>query len=848
MTQKLVGSSGGISSIACPPGTLAGGPVRTRFFDGMFLSQADLETEQRYHRLKRRLTNRALGQGVVWGLRLNWNEQKHSLALSPGYALDCCGNDLIVECPIEISEQQLWNTAQQNVKAELASQLASNTTVPSNTIPPATSVGGVVTADGSEAAAKARTTFRACVVLQYVECPEDARPVHTDACGGPTNACEASRIRESVRLLLVPPAAEPPPSPPELMLREFDAWKQTLPADVKAQLFPEQGAPAAQPASGFAPLQLRVTVPGNTPATQVRPVPRAGSDVWPDTLQAIQPVSSTRPTGVVSFELNPSQGWSLTAGRVTDQGRVVETVTPPAAPSMYWALDVALSEGASSSSVTFELLMDNLELTQTFGGTQRGRVRGRITGTARASSNGTAVTVVVTGLTVTTELAEVGEDVTGQACLRQLVPWGWATAPENGSKIARVLILSALYAFLSETLRRGSSLAWTKLATVLYSVAWFAFFGVNPVGPVDESYRKKLGQLVLDLYRRWCDGFVYPGPRCADQHHGVYLGCLELTRSGVAVGFDAWGSRRYVLTGPLLSHWAGQFGIAPLDVIVGRFVSAFCCLSGLPPIVLPALNTGGLGGLGVAADSNLHVGTVASVTEFARLRGAQVRWVEASEMPLHLASALTRPSQAQSLRDASGLAAERRSVEVIATQLADGGSLAVLMPAEVTKTSRIRQDVQLALRGPEQRSQPSARRATADFAVALYRQAAPTAVLDRQTGASTKALVEALAQRGVTLAEAAEMSASELLARAGLTASNELAVAIDDFEGLVESATERLAHTTVKTLGPRLTGRDFANTDNQTKLAKVIEKEQLLAKVPAATVMQAAASVGRHST
>ena len=100
-----------VNAIACAPGTLPGGPVRTRFFDGMFLTQADLENEQRYWRLKRRLTNRALGEGVVWGLKLGWNRDRRAFTLSPGYALDCCGNDLVVECPVELTERELWTRA-----------------------------------------------------------------------------------------------------------------------------------------------------------------------------------------------------------------------------------------------------------------------------------------------------------------------------------------------------------------------------------------------------------------------------------------------------------------------------------------------------------------------------------------------------------------------------------------------------------------------------------------------------------------------------------------------------------------------------------------------------------------
>ena len=46
----------------CVPGALPGGLSRTRFFDGMFLTQRDMEREQRYWQMKRRLTNRALGR------------------------------------------------------------------------------------------------------------------------------------------------------------------------------------------------------------------------------------------------------------------------------------------------------------------------------------------------------------------------------------------------------------------------------------------------------------------------------------------------------------------------------------------------------------------------------------------------------------------------------------------------------------------------------------------------------------------------------------------------------------------------------------------------------------------
>jgi hypothetical protein len=51
----------------------------------------------------------------------------------------------------------------------------------------------------------------------------------------------------------------------------------------------------------------------------------------------------------------------------------------------------------------------------------------------------------------------------------------------------------------------------------------------------------------------------YPGPRCRDVHHGVYLGCGHARRNGQIVDFSMCGTasrgrscRRHVITGPWL--------------------------------------------------------------------------------------------------------------------------------------------------------------------------------------------------------------------------------------------------------------------------------------------------------
>jgi hypothetical protein len=68
---------------------------RPRFFSGKLLTAEDLQGEQDYHRNKARLHNRFLhGWGVVDGLSASINSGE--IVVSPGFALDCEGNELIL--------------------------------------------------------------------------------------------------------------------------------------------------------------------------------------------------------------------------------------------------------------------------------------------------------------------------------------------------------------------------------------------------------------------------------------------------------------------------------------------------------------------------------------------------------------------------------------------------------------------------------------------------------------------------------------------------------------------------------------------------------------------------------
>lgn len=71
---------------------------RPNYFAGHLLTDADLLLEQRYVREKRKLYHRSLhGSGVVCGLRLTCDHHcAGSIFVGSGYAIDDCGNDLVL--------------------------------------------------------------------------------------------------------------------------------------------------------------------------------------------------------------------------------------------------------------------------------------------------------------------------------------------------------------------------------------------------------------------------------------------------------------------------------------------------------------------------------------------------------------------------------------------------------------------------------------------------------------------------------------------------------------------------------------------------------------------------------
>src|SRR5438067_1678256 len=70
---------------------------RPRFYSGQLLSEDELNSEQSYVIAKSRLHNRYLhGRGIACGLTVVCHECKGYVEVRSGYAIDGCGNDIVV--------------------------------------------------------------------------------------------------------------------------------------------------------------------------------------------------------------------------------------------------------------------------------------------------------------------------------------------------------------------------------------------------------------------------------------------------------------------------------------------------------------------------------------------------------------------------------------------------------------------------------------------------------------------------------------------------------------------------------------------------------------------------------
>jgi len=180
---SCAGQYGG--SCGCTSAGVAGlsAYVRPRFFGGMLLTEDDLQAIDDYTVAKRRLTNRHMfGPGIVCGLEVDCDPCKPGwLTVAPGYALDCCGNDIVVGCPEKVDALALLSDLRRREGLDCGEPCEDNQ----------------------------RRGY--ILVVSYAEQPTDpVAPYVQDDCA--VGDCDFSRAREGYRFELVCEVQDPDPS------------------------------------------------------------------------------------------------------------------------------------------------------------------------------------------------------------------------------------------------------------------------------------------------------------------------------------------------------------------------------------------------------------------------------------------------------------------------------------------------------------------------------------------------------------------------------------------------------------------------------------------------------------
>jgi hypothetical protein len=189
--------------------------VRPRFFPGQLLTEDDLGLMVDYAAAKNRLHNRFLfGDGVVCGLRVSCDPcGGGKVTVGSGYALDCCGNDIVVPCGQALDINRMVRELLR-ARGRECGEPCPDPAPPAPPAPDPVPPGAVAIATAGAAAGGAEvetigTSREYCLYIRYCEHPtEPVSPYITDdPCAA--QACQFSRVEEGYSFELRCPGEEP---------------------------------------------------------------------------------------------------------------------------------------------------------------------------------------------------------------------------------------------------------------------------------------------------------------------------------------------------------------------------------------------------------------------------------------------------------------------------------------------------------------------------------------------------------------------------------------------------------------------------------------------------------------
>jgi hypothetical protein len=233
--------------------------VRPSFFGGMLLTEDDLQAAVDYERAKRRLTNRyVVGDGVVCGLDVTCHPcDPRKVSVSPGYAIDCCGDDILVSCAEEVDIINLARAVRQKTGKDC----------------------------GEPCDEHGSADYH--LYLRYVETPSDpVAPYAQDDCA--TGDCEFSRVREGYAFEL---RCDPPDTPASLV----EVLDDCLPDEEERRQAERGIAEAGAAAAAYARVAAVV-------AAGEQPIPRAPTKAEFDSI-ASAPVALDKAVALVNRAL-----------------------------------------------------------------------------------------------------------------------------------------------------------------------------------------------------------------------------------------------------------------------------------------------------------------------------------------------------------------------------------------------------------------------------------------------------------------------------------------------------------------------------------------------------------------